>query len=96
MNGLTLAPNPASNTVEVTITQGVIDSTATSSITSGSISDLTNYTVRILNLYGTQVYTTQKSGASFLLPVGNLPNGVYLIVVDDGKDVYSQQFIIKH
>jgi hypothetical protein len=101
-NYLSVSPNPATDNVQVSIikaqsTQSISDSTSvTSQLTTTVSQDLaTNYTVKIYDIYGTIFYSTKKSGDTFTLPVNKLKNGNYIIGVNDGKQSYSQQLIIK-
>lgn len=98
-NGLMIYPDPASTTVNITIISNnittVFDSTAV--LTEVAVADYqTKYTVNIFNSFGTQFLSTQKTGSSFSLQVDNLQNGLYIIVVTDGKNEYSAQFVVKH
>jgi hypothetical protein len=93
---LTIFPNPASGSVEVTITDKVTDTV--SSITKSTTPDdqeLT-YTVRITNNYGVTFYTAQRTGNCFTLPVDKLKDGTYIVQVINGDNVYSNQLVVRH
>jgi serine protease len=94
----TIFPNPASNTVKVEInTNQNSDTTINTPIfLTNNNSKITNYTINIYNNFGTLFFSTIKTGDSFYLPINNLVEGTYLIEVNDGKQSYSQQLIVKH
>jgi hypothetical protein len=98
-NSLIISPNPASTTVNVAIVKdnAVMASDSTTFHTEAAISDdQTKYTVSIYNSFGTKLLSVQKSSSQFSLQVGNLQNGLYLVVVSDGKNEYSKQLVVKH
>jgi hypothetical protein len=97
-----ISPNPASSNVTLTKTT-IIDSTATSKSASLSANDIvsttattTAYTIKILNSFGSLYYEAKKNGDSFTIPVNNLPDGSYIVEINDGKNSYKQHLIIKH
>ncbi len=88
---MSLSPNPASDYVEVSIT-------AESSATNQANRDnrLNNiFTVRVFNAYGVQVYSSQKAGNKFNIPISNLKEGVYVVEVSEGKMITRKQLIVK-
>jgi hypothetical protein len=99
--GFTISPNPASDNITLTI--GSADnaylmgnsSTGTSALASKYISTKA-YTIRVLDSFGALKATLNKSGESVTLPVGNLNNGVYVVEINDGKNIYRQQLVVKH
>ncbi|NVO10148.1 MAG: M4 family metallopeptidase [Bacteroidales bacterium] len=99
--GFTISPNPASDNITLTI--GSADntfsmghsSTGTSALASKYISTKA-YTIRVLDSFGALKATLNKSGETVTLPVGNLNNGVYVVEINDGKNVYRQQLVVKH
>jgi hypothetical protein len=98
-NSLMISPNPASTTVNVSIVKDntIMDSDSTSSLAEAAISDdQTKYTVSIFNSFGTQFLSIQKNSNPFSLQVDNLQNGIYIVVVSDGKYEYSRQLVVKH
>ena len=98
-NSLLISPNPASTTVNVTIVKDntSMASDSTTSLTEAAISDdQTKYTVSIFNSFGTQFLSIQKTSNPFSLQVDNLQNGLYIVVVSDGKNEYSKQLVVKH
>jgi hypothetical protein len=52
------------------------------------------YTVKIVNSFGSLLYSSKKSGDTFTIPVDNLSKGNYLVQISDGKTVSSQTLII--
>jgi hypothetical protein len=52
------------------------------------------YTVKIVNSFGSLLYSSKKTGDTFTIPVGNLGKGNYLVQISDGKTVSSQILII--
>ncbi|NOU17717.1 MAG: T9SS type A sorting domain-containing protein [Bacteroidales bacterium] len=99
--GFTISPNPASDNITLTI--GSADnassmgngSTGTTALASKYISTKA-YTIRVLDSFGALKATLNKSGETVTLPVGNLNNGVYVVEITDGKNVYRQQLVVKH
>lgn len=84
---MALSPNPASDYVEVSIS-------TESTETSQSLND--TYTVRVLNIYGFQVYHSKKKGGKFNIPVSNLKEGIYVVEASNGKKVARKQLIVKN
>lgn len=94
---MNLSPNPATNIVEVTMEKIENDSPDSFSKVDESASGaVQEYTVRILNTYGTPVYSTRQTGNTFTLSTANLKNGTYIVEVSDGENVYTKQLIVKH
>jgi hypothetical protein len=105
-----LSPNPASSNVTVTMLKGNksdTDQNITGNDLSESTAQIvatttpeaqTNvpvtYTVKIVNSFGSLLYSSKKTGDSFTIPVGNLQKGNYLVQISDGKTVSSQTLII--
>jgi hypothetical protein len=52
------------------------------------------YTVKIVNSFGSLLYSSKKSGDSFTIPVDNIRKGNYLVQISDGKAVSVQTLII--
>jgi hypothetical protein len=86
---IVLTPNPASSSVTVTINPASNDSTQ-STIASNS------YVVKIINNSGTLFYTNTETSNPITIPVGNLSNGLYIVQVTNGINVYSQQLSVNH
>lgn len=53
------------------------------------------FTVRVFNAYGVQVYSSQKAGNKFNIPISNLKEGVYVVEVSEGKKITRKQLIVK-
>jgi bacillolysin len=98
-HNLILSPNPASDVVNVNVIPSqsqVSDSSITmSSVQSANTSKIV-YKVTITDLMGTSYYNATKNTDSFTLPVQSLPNGNYIITVDDGVNKGSAQLVVKH
>lgn len=86
-----LFPNPASDLVEISLTE---KTSVEPEITSVKVDPIFN--VNISTLSGIVVYTTKKTGKNFTFPVGNLNNGNYIFEINDDKNSYRKQFTVKH
>lgn len=99
-----LSPNPASSQVTVSISKNSPSSaTGTSSQAmptapaSGAPSSApVTYSVRITDLFGMVYYNSNQTGNNFTIPVGNLKNGNYVVVISDGKTVSSKPLLVSH
>jgi hypothetical protein len=92
--GMTLSPNPASETVTVTRkASGTTEDIAIADIFEDAT---TIYTIRIIDFYGSLHYTATKSGESFTFPVSSLKDGQYIVQITDGKNTTSLPLIVKH
>ena len=80
---LLFAPNPASDNTEVTLAN--TDET-----------DNAAYTVKVTNQYGQVLLVDEKSGKRFTLPTSTLKDGVYIIEVVKGNEVYRENLVVKH
>jgi hypothetical protein len=80
-NGLTIKPVPAIDDITVNI----------SYLTSS------NFTAIISNMAGQEVYHQKYikfDGQLFItIPVGNLPQGTYLLLISDGQKMYNKRFV---
>jgi len=78
---LVIAPNPASDNIEVTLkgsnTRGMFD-------------------VRIFDKYGKLLVQDKKSGPTFTVSVAGLPTGAYVVAVTDGKNKYTGNLSVVH
>lgn len=81
---LMLYPNPASNNVEVEL------------ISSNKKNPINKCAVSIIDNIGTIYYSSKETSTKFTLPVNNLRNGKYLVVVSDGKTRHSKTLIVNH
>lgn len=97
-----LYPNPASDNVTILINEDPsLAVTSDSEITNADkINAQANepaiYTIRIFSSQGTLLSTVTRAGKSFTIPLNNLRDGIYVIEVNDGKNSYRQQLIVKH
>ncbi|MCL1937828.1 MAG: T9SS type A sorting domain-containing protein [Candidatus Azobacteroides sp.] len=91
-------PNPASSQVTIDLTDNVNgELTSILSLPSNTISSIEPiYAVRIVDVYGSVVYTGEKQGKTFDMPVSSLPNGIYTIIISDGIRTQQKKFIVKH
>jgi hypothetical protein len=100
-----LSPNPASNQVTVSITKNSVSSAAGASsqaMSAAPVSGATlsgtpvTYNVRVLDLSGMVYYNSNQTANKFTIPVNNLKNGNYVVVISDGKTVSSQPLGVSH
>ena len=100
-----LSPNPASSQVTVSITKNGSPSVAgagSQAMPAAPVSGVTpsgtpvTYNVRVLDLSGMVYYNTNQTATRFPIPVGNLKNGNYVVVISDGKTVSSQPLGVSH
>jgi hypothetical protein len=99
-----LSPNPASNQVTVSITKNGLPSAAGTSsqamsaapVSGASSGTPVTYNVRILDLSGMVYYNSNQTANKFTIPVNNLKNGNYVVVISDGKTVSSQPLGVSH
>jgi len=78
---LVIAPNPASDNVEVTL----------KGLNTNSMLD-----VKIVNKFGEIVYQDKKSGPTFSLSVSGLKTDSYIITALDGTNRYTGMLMISH
>jgi hypothetical protein len=91
-----ITPNPSSNNATISMTSFTNASTSTLLSASASSSVSTSYSVKVLDVYGSIVYTGKKTGKQFTIPTAPLRNGVYSIIVSDGTNTYQDKLIVKH
>jgi len=97
-----LYPNPASDNVTVTFieSQPLIEDNDSilDNVVLKEVEQLepTNYTINIYNNQSLLISTLKRSGNSFIIPLANIPDGIYIIEVSDGINCYRQQLIVKH
>ena len=85
---VSIYPNPASNEITVDL-RGDANSQR------GDTEDQT-YTITIIDLFGTTVYTGQKQGRQFNISTSSLSNGIYYVIISDGTNTVRKKLIIKH
>ena len=103
---LLLYPNPATEmvtlsletaTVEVSSTTNTSTPTFLSTSANTTVSNFsTLYSVKMLDAYGSLVYTDKKVGKHFTIPTSALRNGVYTVIVSDGTNTYQNKLIVNH
>ena len=86
-----MSPNPASTEVEITISSGLEEG-----MKSASLSSDDEYTVTVLDIYGTVKIQKKYSGNKFTIPVGSLKDGNYIVKVNNKKINSTKQLIVKH
>ena len=94
-------PNPASDEVTITINEPVTIVTEDADISDIEVTkaitpDPITYTILIYNSLGTLVTTAERTGTSFDIPLPKLRDGTYIVELNDGKNSYREQLIIKH
>lgn len=89
-----LSPNPASESVMVTLQKPDSDN----SIPDKSVSDDANavYSVRIVDIYGSLIYATEASADTFTIPVNNLKDGSYIVRITKDNKTINKQLVIQH
>jgi hypothetical protein len=85
-----LSPNPASESVQVTVT----NTNATNMTVDDKTFDV--FKINIYDLNGVQFYSDIKTGLPFSFPVNNFKNGNYIVKIYDGKKTTSLPLIVKH
>ena len=99
--GMILSPNPASDYVTVIIEQENLGSntadTTNISLISENVYDGTseNHKIKIYNSQSSLVTSLSRGGNKFDIPLHNLNDGLYIIEVTDGLNIYRQQLIVK-
>ncbi|RPH32064.1 MAG: T9SS C-terminal target domain-containing protein [Bacteroidales bacterium] len=97
-NAFTIYPNPATENITLAISRG--ENTASTSLTgtatqTAKFISTSAYTIRILDSSGMLKASVKKSGETATILVSNLRNGIYIVEINDGKNVYQQQLVIK-
>ena len=54
------------------------------------------YSVKIVDIHGALVYTGEKRGNKFDLPVSSLHNGIYNVIISDETRTLQEKLIVKH
>jgi hypothetical protein len=100
---LVVSPNPATNVISVTIP----DETVASSDVLSSEMDIPTtiittidkpvaYQITVMDNMGVAYLKTTKYSKSFTLPVQNLRNGNYQIIITDGINKFTSQLVVSH
>ena len=82
---ITLSPNPASTAVSIEITDN-LDVQRTTPV----------YTVQIIDMSGTPVYTGKQQGRKFNISTSSFSNGIYTVIVSDGENTAQRKLVVKH
>ncbi|MDR2146602.1 MAG: fibronectin type III domain-containing protein [Tannerella sp.] len=82
-----LSPNPASSNVTVDVIDNSIDPASRT---------VPVYTIQIINMSGTAVYSEKQQGNKFNISTSSFPNGIYKVIVSDGENTAQETLIIKH
>jgi lysyl endopeptidase len=88
---LLMSPNPASTEVEITISAGLEEGSKSANWYSDD-----EYTVTVLDIYGTVKIQRKYSGNKFTIPVSSLKDGSYIVKINSKKINSSKQLIVKH
>lgn len=88
---LLMSPNPASTEVEITISTGLEEGSKNANWYSDD-----EYTVTVLDIYGTVKIQRKYSGNKFTIPVSSLKDGSYIVKINSKKINSSKQLIVKH
>lgn len=84
-----ITPNPSSTQAEVSLlgaTQASTDESPTTSL----------YSVTVVDSYGFTVYSGTKKEKKFNLQTSAFRNGIYIVLVSDGKNTYQNKLVVKH
>jgi hypothetical protein len=97
---MNLAPNPASSEVSIEITEDNDNELSVPSLRSSTM-DTKNvqepiYLVKIVNMQGTTVYSEQKKGKKFNIPISSLQSGIYNVFISDGVTTRQKKLQVKH
>jgi len=96
---MVVTPNPASNIIDVLISDELSilsDSTSSTNAKINLTNKPTEYKITIMDNMGTIHYSSTMYSKTFTLPVNELRNGNYYITAFDGINLYTTQLIIMH
>lgn len=85
-----LSPNPASTEVSVEIKDGTAGASGVASYVEPA------YTVQIVSMSGSLAYHGKKKGKKFDVPVSSLRDGIYNVIITDGKRTGQGKLVVKH
>jgi hypothetical protein len=85
-----ITPNPSSTQAEVSLL-----GTATQASTAESPTT-SLYSVTVVDSYGFTVYSGTKKEKKFNLQTSAFRNGIYIVLVSDGKNTYQNKLVVKH
>jgi hypothetical protein len=89
-----ISPNPAADEVSVSIADAPTVNTILA--TSSNVNTTSTYTVSVVDSYGTTVYSGTKKDKKFNIKTSTFKNGIYVVVVSDGTNIYQNKLIIQH
>lgn len=84
-----MSPNPASQNVQVKL----VSHEASTSLQS---TEAGTYRVQIYDMFGVSVLSEEKRTSEFSLSTANLKDGIYMVELTDGKNVYTKRLMVKH
>ncbi len=93
---MSLSPNPASDNVKVSIEYETNSDKVMDTQSKTMTNENTIYTISMLSSNGIKIHSERTADKEITLSTSGLKNGTYIIEVSDGKNKYSQQFIVKH
>lgn len=99
---LVISPNPTdlqtviSLPFENTTENGSIESEATSTMVIPSIQVASINTITVFNSKGESVYVTQSHEKKVTIPTNSFIDGIYVVIVSDGKKMYRGNLVVRH
>jgi hypothetical protein len=91
-----LFPNPADAEINIEINESALKAQSDSLGQDYGIIEIgKSFQIRIYNSMGFLVKSTSLTGLKFLIPIGDLIEGNYIVEINDGKFGYRKTFIIK-
>jgi subtilisin family serine protease len=96
VKSMEIFPNPASSEVKISVNPTSSSSLHVVSSNSSDNTNLNSYSVNVIDVYGSIVYTDTKIAEQFTIPISKLRNGVYSVIVSDGTNTYQNKLIVKH
>ena len=97
----TAFPNPASQqiTIEqsptVTTTSDVLDESQSLQLINANQTEIApNSDVFLFDKFGSQIFSSKAQTKKTILDVSNIPNGIYVLKIVAGSNVYTRQIVI--
>lgn len=94
MGYFTFYPNPATNEVQVSMTDDAVS--LIEATTTNKIGITNSFSVKIIDSYGVVMYSDNKIGKQFSIPVSGLKNGIYTVFISDGERTSQKKLVVKH
>ena len=88
---LIITPNPATSQTEISIPDIV-----TNADEQHTVAIQSQYTINVMNSYGLSVYTASGTEKKIIVPASTLKNGIYIVRVTDGINIYQGNLVILH